>query len=173
MAYQITSLTVVYSTVYSEADQRKHQSSASLAFVGGFTWTDEFPAQRASYAGNVSSWWRHHDILSSIWAFAWPCSSYRDNRATVPLPVKFHGTWASRTILARCVGLCVLNLHISLLVIMRIVAINFVIIIELDIWIISHCLWLGHETMVCSVYPMYQWHWWNPNKNRLYSETCL
>ena len=30
---QITSLTVVYSTVYSDADQRKHQSSASLAFV--------------------------------------------------------------------------------------------------------------------------------------------
>ena len=30
---QITSLTIVYSTVYSHADQRKHQSSASLAFV--------------------------------------------------------------------------------------------------------------------------------------------
>ena len=35
IASQITSLTVVYSTVYSDADQRKHQSSASLAFVGG------------------------------------------------------------------------------------------------------------------------------------------
>ena len=35
MASQITSLTVVYSTVYSGADQRKHQSSASLAFVRG------------------------------------------------------------------------------------------------------------------------------------------
>ena len=35
MASQITSLTVVYSTVYSVADQRKHQSSASLAFVRG------------------------------------------------------------------------------------------------------------------------------------------
>ena len=32
---QITSLTVVYSTVYSHAGQRKHQSSASLAFVWG------------------------------------------------------------------------------------------------------------------------------------------
>ena len=32
---QITSLTIVYSTVYSDADQRKHQSSASLAFVWG------------------------------------------------------------------------------------------------------------------------------------------
>ena len=33
MASQITSLTIVYSTVYSDADQRKHQSSASRAFV--------------------------------------------------------------------------------------------------------------------------------------------
>ena len=35
IASQITSLTVVYSTVYSGADQRKHQSSASLAFLRG------------------------------------------------------------------------------------------------------------------------------------------
>ena len=35
MASQITNLTVVYSTVYPDADQRKHQSSASLAFVWG------------------------------------------------------------------------------------------------------------------------------------------
>ena len=35
IASQITSLTIVYSTVYSDADQRKHQSSSSLAFVRG------------------------------------------------------------------------------------------------------------------------------------------
>ena len=35
MAPQITSLTIVYTTVYSGADQRKYQSSASLAFVRG------------------------------------------------------------------------------------------------------------------------------------------
>ena len=34
-ASQITSLTIVYSTVYSDADQNKHESSASLAFVRG------------------------------------------------------------------------------------------------------------------------------------------
>ena len=33
MASQITSLTIVYSTVYSGADQTKHQNSVSLAFV--------------------------------------------------------------------------------------------------------------------------------------------
>ena len=35
MASQLTSLTIVYSIVYSGADQIKHQSSASLAFVRG------------------------------------------------------------------------------------------------------------------------------------------
>ena len=35
MASQITSLTIVYSTVYSGAVRRKHQGSASLAFVRG------------------------------------------------------------------------------------------------------------------------------------------
>ena len=35
IASPITSLTIVYSTVYSDADQRKHQSSSSLAFVWG------------------------------------------------------------------------------------------------------------------------------------------
>ena len=36
-ASQITSLTIVYSTVYLHADQRKHQNSASLAVVRGFS----------------------------------------------------------------------------------------------------------------------------------------
>ena len=35
IASQITSLTIVYSTIYSDADQRKHQSSTSLAFLRG------------------------------------------------------------------------------------------------------------------------------------------
>ena len=56
MASQITALTIVYSTVYSGADQRKHQSS------GNSPGTDEFPAQMASNAENVSIWWRHHVV---------------------------------------------------------------------------------------------------------------
>ena len=35
MAFQITGVTIVYSTVYSGPDHRKHQSSASLVFVRG------------------------------------------------------------------------------------------------------------------------------------------
>ena len=58
MVSQITSLTIVYSTVYSGADQRKYQSSASVAFVRGINrW---MTAQRASNAENVSIWCRPH-----------------------------------------------------------------------------------------------------------------
>ena len=35
MASQITSITIVYLTISSGADQRKHQSSTSLAIVRG------------------------------------------------------------------------------------------------------------------------------------------
>ena len=66
MASQITSITVVYSTVYSDVDQRKHQSSASQASVWGIHATGEFPAQRASYSENVPIWWRHHVSVFSV-----------------------------------------------------------------------------------------------------------
>ena len=61
VASQITSLTIVYTTVYSDADQSKHQSPASLVFVwGNSPGTGEFPAQMTSIAEIVSIWWRHH-----------------------------------------------------------------------------------------------------------------
>ena len=44
MASQITSLAIVYSSVYSGADQRKRQSSASLTFVRGIhRWPVNYP----------------------------------------------------------------------------------------------------------------------------------
>ena len=69
MAHQITSLTIrsIHSTVCSE---RRHQSSASQAFVGEFN--GEFPAQRVSNAENVSIWWRHHDLAATNnWRRQW------------------------------------------------------------------------------------------------------
>ena len=77
MASQITSLTIVYSIVYSGANQRKHQSSASLVFVRGIhRWPVNSPHIRpGSNAENVSNWWRHHGgnfschwtVTSNIW----------------------------------------------------------------------------------------------------------
>ena len=44
MASELTRLTIVYLTVYSEIDQRKHQSSASLAFMREIhLWPVNFP----------------------------------------------------------------------------------------------------------------------------------
>ena len=54
MVSQITGVSIAYSAVCWSAFKRKHQSSASLAFVRGIT------AQRVSTAENVSIWWRHH-----------------------------------------------------------------------------------------------------------------
>ena len=65
MASQITSLVIVYSTIYSSTDQRKHQSSASLAIVRGI----HRSAQMASNAENVSIWWRHHDHIALVHVF--------------------------------------------------------------------------------------------------------
>ena len=48
MASQIISLATVCSTVYSDADQRKHQSSASLSFVWGIhRWPVNSPASQS------------------------------------------------------------------------------------------------------------------------------
>ena len=61
LASQITSLTSVYSTVYSDADQRKHQKLRVTGLCAGNSpGTGEFPAQMASNGENFSIWWRHH-----------------------------------------------------------------------------------------------------------------
>ena len=49
MASQITSLTIVYSAVYSGADQRKHKSSGSLAFVRGIHRWHKWPVARKMF----------------------------------------------------------------------------------------------------------------------------
>ena len=53
VASQITSLTIVYSTVYSGADQRKYQSSASLAFVRGI---HQWPVTQKCFLLMTLSW---------------------------------------------------------------------------------------------------------------------
>ena len=58
MGSQITSLTTVYSTVYSGADQRKHQSSASLACVRGIHRSHKWPVTRKMFLFV----WRHYGV---------------------------------------------------------------------------------------------------------------
>ena len=61
IASQITSLMIVYSIVYSDADQSKHQSSASLAFVWGIHRDRWIPRTKGQLRGKcfhlmTSSW---------------------------------------------------------------------------------------------------------------------
>ena len=66
MASQITSLIIVYSTIYSGADKKKSKLHITGLCVGNSLVTDEFPTQKASNVENVSIWWRHHDIYCEI-----------------------------------------------------------------------------------------------------------
>ena len=81
-ASQITSVSIVHPTVYSGANQRKHESSASMTFVRGI------PRTKPSNAENVSIWWRHYDgkfndthtwtncTVHGLFAFCYPAINY-------------------------------------------------------------------------------------------------
>ena len=72
MASQIKS---ICSPIGSCADQRKHQSSDSLAFVRGIHQWPVNSTHRASNAENVSIWLRHHVLWESERAHV--CSGLR------------------------------------------------------------------------------------------------
>ena len=76
MASQITSHTIAYSTVYSSADQRKYQSSASLAFVRGI---HRWPVN-ALHKGPVTRKMFPFDDTIMIWipVIHCPCSAHDD-----------------------------------------------------------------------------------------------
>ena len=67
IASQITILTMVYSTVYSDADQRKDQSSASLACVRGI---HRWPAN-SPYKGPVTRKMLPFDDVIMEWDYLW------------------------------------------------------------------------------------------------------
>ena len=63
VASQITSLTIVYSTVYSGADKKKTSKLRVTGLCeGNSPVTSEFPAQMAGDAEIVSIWWRRHEL---------------------------------------------------------------------------------------------------------------
>ena len=65
---ELTSLTIVYSTIYSGVDQRKTSNLRVTGLcVGNSPVTGEFPAKRASNAENSSICWRHH--VKNVWGY--------------------------------------------------------------------------------------------------------
>ena len=62
-----TDVSIVYSTVCSGADQRKHQSSAPLAFVRGIhRWPVNSPNKGPVTRIFFFIWWRHHEMHIKI-----------------------------------------------------------------------------------------------------------
>ena len=64
MASQITSLAIVYSTVYSAQIKETSKLRVTSLCAGNSPMTGEFPAQMASNKENVSIWWRHHATIT-------------------------------------------------------------------------------------------------------------
>ena len=106
MASQITSLTVVYSTVYSDADQRKHQSSASLAFVWGIHRDRWIPRTKGQLRGKcfhlmTSSWCitricrRRNYATNTCWQFKnkRPFTRFCCNRAWKGIAISRNRMW--------------------------------------------------------------------------------
>ena len=72
IASQITSLTIVYSNVYSDADQRKHQSSASLVFVRGpVNSPHKWPVTRKIFPFD--------DVIMALWHSCFPLRAIHCN----------------------------------------------------------------------------------------------
>ena len=70
MASQITSLTIVYATVYSKRRSNKTSKLRITGLCAGNSpVTGEFPAGSVSNVENISIWWRHH--VGSIWTSLW------------------------------------------------------------------------------------------------------
>ena len=63
MASQITSLTITYSTVYSGTDQRKHQSSATLAFARGI---HRWPVNSPHKWPVTQKLFLYHDVIMNM-----------------------------------------------------------------------------------------------------------
>ena len=60
MASRITSLRIVYSTVYSDRSRKTSKLRVTGLCAGYSSGTGEFPAQMASNQENISIWWHHH-----------------------------------------------------------------------------------------------------------------
>ena len=81
MASQITSLTIVFSTVYSDADQRNYQSSASLAFVRAI---HRWPVKSPHKCPVPRKMFSFDDVIM----FYMSLSAIWDRNSVIPLPAE-------------------------------------------------------------------------------------
>ena len=102
IAYQITSLTIVYSTVYSDTYQRKHKSSASLAFVRGI---HRWPVNSPHKGPVTRKIFPFDDVIMKsikhhVWYITRPCPDFSGGLAKPPLKVQHWWVVTSHACLA-------------------------------------------------------------------------
>ena len=127
MASLITSLTVLYSTVFSGADQRKHQSSASLAFVWGIHRDRWIPHTKGQLRGKcihlmTSSWFvnKWSSGLMPLYSFTMDAKkpsavrwqSYKPIEPRTKKGMRYMGMW-SGTFTTKQDLFCALHMGIS------------------------------------------------------------
>ena len=86
------------------------------------------------------------------------CANFIWRHWTHEMPVRYNlsSVWVRLSIFSQLsiiqyVGLCVISLPIYFVMIKRMYILGLIIIIKSEVWTITHCLGLGHETMVCAV----------------------
>ena len=91
IASQITSLMVDYPTVYSDANQRKHQSSASLAFVWGIQRHRWIPRTKGQWRGKC-----FHLMTSSCVSVSTDSSQPPTDSSPLPTVSSRHPTYSTQ-----------------------------------------------------------------------------
>ena len=106
---------------------------------------------RFGFADRIRLFVEYTISLSSLCKLIW-------RHWTFKMPVRYilSSVWVRLSIFSplssiQYVGLCVFSLPIPLVMIERIYILCLIIIIKSEVWTITHCLGLGHETMVCAV----------------------
>ena len=86
------------------------------------------------------------------------CANFIWRHWTYKMPVRYNlsSVWVRLSIFSHLsiiqyVGLCVFSWPISFVMIEGIYILCLITIIKSEVWTITHCLGLGHETMVCAV----------------------
>ena len=104
--------------------------------------------------------------LSSLCKLIWRHWTYK-----IPVRYILSSVWVILSIFSQLsikpyVGLCVFSLPIPLVMIERIYILYLIIIIKSEVWTITHCSGLGHETMVCAIcLSTFLWRtWWRLKK---------
>ena len=108
-----------------------------------------YPDQKYEWLGCIST--KGGGIIGITIKLIWRHWTYK-------MPVRYilASVWVRYSIFSQLsiiqyAGLCVFSLPISLVMIERINILCLIIIIKSKVWTITHCLGLGHETMVCAV----------------------